>query len=262
MIKAVFFDVDGTLIPFETGKMPETTSRCIELLRKQGIKCIVCTGRHKCALDTLPIDLDAFDGFLTLNGQICLDDKRQMYSANEIDPGEAEILISTFRAKKIPFLLIGEDSMYINYVDDMVINTQQNTNGKIPDISEYKGEKIYQCCAYVTDRQREVLSAVLDECSITSWYSTGIDIMPKGGGKAAGMGRFFEKYNITKEETMAFGDGENDIPMLTTAGIGVAMGSASEMVKQAADYVTDSAANDGIMKALVHFGLIDEAQLK
>ena len=56
---------------------------------------------------------------------------------------------------------------------------------------------------------------------------------------------------------MAFGDGENDIDMLKFAGIGVAMGNSSDIVKAAADYVTDTIDNDGIEKALRHFGLID-----
>ena len=56
---------------------------------------------------------------------------------------------------------------------------------------------------------------------------------------------------------MAFGDGENDMEMLRYVGIGVAMGNASDAVKAAADYVTDTVDDDGIEKALRHFGLID-----
>ena len=56
---------------------------------------------------------------------------------------------------------------------------------------------------------------------------------------------------------MAFGDGENDMEMLRFAGIGVAMGNSSDPVKAAADYVTDTVDNDGIEKALRHFGMIE-----
>ena len=55
---------------------------------------------------------------------------------------------------------------------------------------------------------------------------------------------------------MAFGDGGNDIPMLRHVGIGVAMGNAENDVKQVADYVTASVDEDGIEKALRHFGVI------
>ena len=64
-------------------------------------------------------------------------------------------------------------------------------------------------------------------------------------------------HGIDREETMAFGDGENDMEMLRYVGIGVAMGNASDAVKAAADYVTDTVDDDGIEKALRHFGLID-----
>ena len=55
---------------------------------------------------------------------------------------------------------------------------------------------------------------------------------------------------------MTLGDSENDLSMLRFAGAGVAMGNAKEEVKQAADYVTASIDDDGIAKALKHFGII------
>ena len=63
-------------------------------------------------------------------------------------------------------------------------------------------------------------------------------------------------FNIPLEESMAFGDGENDLSMLVHAGIGVAMGTASGEVKAQADYVTGTVDEDGIVAALQHFGLI------
>ena len=63
-------------------------------------------------------------------------------------------------------------------------------------------------------------------------------------------------HGLESSEIMAFGDGDNDIDMLKFAGIGVAMGNAGDAVKAAADYVTASVDDDGIEKALEHFGLI------
>ena len=61
---------------------------------------------------------------------------------------------------------------------------------------------------------------------------------------------------ISPEETMAFGDGFNDMGMLSYAGIGVAMGNAHDPVKQKADFVTKSVDDDGILHALRHFGVL------
>ena len=111
--------------------------------------------------------------------------------------------------------------------------------------------------AELNNRQKKLLDKLLDECAVTSWNDTGIDIIPKNGGKSAGIQKFLDEQGLDRSEIMAFGDGENDMEMLRFAGIGVAMGNASDPVKAAADYVTDTVDNDGIEKALRHFGLIE-----
>ena len=68
--------------------------------------------------------------------------------------------------------------------------------------------------------------------------------------------KFLEQKGWTRSQIMAFGDGENDIEMLRYAGIGVCMGNGLDIVKQSADYVTDSVDEDGIAKALRHFEVI------
>ena len=62
---------------------------------------------------------------------------------------------------------------------------------------------------------------------------------------------------IGLEECIAFGDGGNDMTILQTAGVGVAMGNAYEGVKAVADYVTTSVDEDGIRNAFIHFGIIN-----
>ena len=81
-------------------------------------------------------------------------------------------------------------------------------------------------------------------------------MIPKQGGKTAGIESILKHYGIKKEEIMAFGDAENDIEMLQYAQIGVAMGNADDEVKEAADYVTDMVDSDGIYKALKHFRIL------
>ncbi len=257
MIKAIFFDVDGTLLSHKLGAVPQSTQDALHEIRKHGIKTVIATGRHMIELSKLPVmDLD-FDGYLTLNGQLLLDESKHVYAGTPINREEMEIVSGIFRAKKIPFVLIGQDERYINYVNDTVIQTQNNTKGTVPDIGNYDGEEIYQCLAFVPEHEKQLLNDILDECAVTSWNETGIDIIPRGGGKSKGIQLFMDNAGITRDEIMAFGDGENDIDMLKFAGIGVAMGNASDTVKANADYVTDSVDQDGILHALQHFGLID-----
>lgn len=93
-------------------------------------------------------------------------------------------------------------------------------------------------------------------CESMRWCDGFFDVIPKGSKKSGGIDKIIAHYGIRLEETIAFGDGGNDIDMLQHAGIGIAMGNAADNVKTAADYVTTSVDNDGILNALKHFGII------
>ena len=70
MIKAVFFDIDGTLVSFKTHKLPDSTVRALDLLREKGIKVFIATGRQLQSINNL--GTQEFDGYVTLNGGYCL----------------------------------------------------------------------------------------------------------------------------------------------------------------------------------------------
>ena len=71
MIKALFLDIDGTLVSFETHRVGEPTRNALAEARRRGLLLFIATGRHRCDLNNLG-DL-AFDGYVTLNGQYCYD---------------------------------------------------------------------------------------------------------------------------------------------------------------------------------------------
>ena len=123
--------------------------------------------------------------------------------------------------------------------------------------SPYTGRPVYQATAFCSRKEDPLLRALLPTgCKLARWSEGGVDIIPEAGGKAAGMRRFLTRFGLSRLECMAFGDAENDLDMLAYAGIGVAMGNASEAVKHAADYVTASVDEKGIEQALRHFRLI------
>ena len=96
----------------------------------------------------------------------------------------------------------------------------------------------------------------LPGCKAARWNPYFTDIVPADGGKPVGLQKTLERWGIRQEESMAFGDGGNDIDMLRYAGVGVAMGNASDDVKLAADYVTADVDDDGVRRALEHYGVI------
>ncbi|MEM8858707.1 MAG: HAD-IIB family hydrolase, partial [Chloroflexota bacterium] len=89
---------------------------------------------------------------------------------------------------------------------------------------------------------------------------TVLEVVPAGSSKGNGVSKALEVLGMTADEVMAFGDGDNDIEMLDMMGIGVAMGNGTSAAKAAADYVTLSNDDDGIVHALYHFGILKEAE--
>jgi len=75
----------------------------------------------------------------------------------------------------------------------------------------------------------------------TAW----LDIAPEGISKASGLAEVSGKLGVDRADVLAIGDGRNDIEMLEWAGRGVAMGQAPDVVKAAADDVTETVDNDG-----------------
>ena len=254
--KLIFFDIDGTLMPFGRNELSDSTKRSLLKLRENGIKIFVATGKSLAQMSATRIVDVQFDGYLTLNGQLCYDKDFKLTFANPIDRNEMEVLEQIFNAKRIPFSLVGEFSRYINYLNNVVIDRQTATNSAVPSIDKYKGENIYQITAYVNNRERELLEQTLDMCTITSWAPDAVDIIAKDGGKMNAIKHIIDENGIDISETMAFGDSENDLLMVSNAGIGVAMGNATAALKQVATYITDDVDKDGIEKALKHYDLI------
>ena len=84
-----------------------------------------------------------------------------------------------------------------------------------------------------------------------------IELVMKGCSKAGGMEALLHHLGVEKNDSMAIGDSTNDLPMFAVAGHTVCLGGGMEELKAEAEYITDTVMNDGIEKALLHFGLID-----
>ena len=88
---------------------------------------------------------------------------------------------------------------------------------------------------------------------VSSMFPNSFEVMPCGTSKGNGVKVLADKYNIPPEEIICVGDSENDISMIQYAGLGIAMGNATEEVKMAADYITDTNENEGVAKAIERF---------
>ena len=115
MIKALFLDIDGTLVSFETHRVGSPTRNALAEARRRGLLLFIATGRHRCDLNNLG-DL-AFDGYVTLNGQYCYDARGVIYRRS-IDPNDIRTAVGLIEREPFPCLFIEEDRMYINCADD------------------------------------------------------------------------------------------------------------------------------------------------
>jgi Cof subfamily protein (haloacid dehalogenase superfamily) len=101
--------------------------------------------------------------------------------------------------------------------------------------------------------------ARMTELEISSSGADNIELNCKGISKGKGVELVADYYHLKKEEIIAIGDNENDLSMIEYAGLGVAMGNASDIVKDRADYITDTNDNDGVAKVIDKFVLNQRA---
>lgn len=260
MIKAIFFDIDGTLVSFKTHKVPESTIKALNLLREKGVKIFIATGRHPSIMNLgNNIDELKFDGYVALNGQYCFADNKVIYK-NSICKEDIKNLVEFLKTSDYPCGFIEEkEYMYINHINEDVKTVLKSVNIPLPnikDISRALENDIFQLNPYIPAEKDHIFLNILKNCDATRWNPLFLDIIPAGGGKHIAIKKVREYFGFTQDETMAFGDGENDITMLLNVGIGIAMGNANKAVKDVAKYITTSVDDDGIYKALKHFSII------
>lgn len=260
MIKGIFFDVDGTLVPAHGNALSDPLRTDLLALRANGVKLFICTGRAKQDLISTGMLRDlVFDGYITLNGQCCFDDK-EVYRDLPICQEDLERACEVLRANPhIAALMEGNGVSYLNQVTPRVVKVFEFLHTKIYDLQPPEWmltEKVYQFVPLIDPSEEHLFLPVMPHCTSTRWHPEGLDILPKGGSKAEGIRATMERFGLTAEEIMAFGDGENDASMLSMAGVSVAMGNSIQHIKELADYITGSVHEDGVCQALRHFGLL------
>lgn len=263
MIKAAFFDIDGTLLPFGTTKFPESTRKTLDSLHKNGVKLFLCSGRPPIQFPLMGEEINnyPFDGMVLLNGQYCVDEKKESFYKLPI-PKDALVNLATWLQKQpFPIMVMELDHSYSNVFNqnfhDYVMSIgKPELDIPIEPMTRMLEHDTYQICPYIGEEVDETFLSFAPGMKSARWSPDFADMIPEAGGKDVGMQKMLEHYGLTKEEAIAFGDGANDIPMLKYASIGVAMGNARENVKAIADYITTDADQDGIYNACMHYDLI------
>lgn len=250
MIKAIFFDIDGTLIPHGEMTIPSHVIQALKAVQNKGIKLFVATGRPPASMTHVRNQFD-FDGYLTANGQYCFSNDLVIYE-KYIEKDSIKQLLPYLKTNKVPVLFAKLDGCYRNE-----FNTGFDASSPLFDENTICEEKIVQLMTPIQPEEDEEFLKHLPGCKSARWTDAFADIIPIEGGKEYGIDQIIKHYNISLSEVMAIGDGGNDISMLKHVPYSVAMGNAKNEVKACASYVTTHILEDGIINAFKHFNLLD-----
>lgn len=260
MIKAAFFDIDGTLVSLKTKVYPQSAADAVAALRKNGIKCFVATGRSKFEIaEEHLLDGIEFDGYLTNNGQDAYDADGNLLCGTPIHPDDARAVLLWAEENHHACWMVSATQSLLNRINAPVLQAMEAIHTQPPKCAPLQpmlDAPIYKIVLFLPRAQMAQPLALAPHSRMTQWFECGCDIISKEGGKRSAMLEILRQYGFTSEECIAFGDSENDIEMLRAAGIGVAMDNGTTEAKQAADFITADCDDDGIAAALKHFNLI------
>jgi len=252
MKKAVFFDIDGTLMDCLNGinDITPRVKKAIRALQAKGNYVFIATGRPYAFLNDNLRNF-GFDGFVLTNGAYVQVKENCIYK-EAIDKNYVKEIVNNFEKFNIEYILQGEMYSYIkddykklySFYDSYSIPKKYlHGDYKIEDIDIYKIEML------CNDKKGIDYCLSLGQGDYDYIYNikTGsFELYSKRNTKATGILKILDFLNIPVEDSYAFGDGKNDIEMLSTVGCGIAMGNADDFVKGYARRVTDTVQNDGV----------------
>ena len=266
-IKLIALDLDGTLLNMEK-KVPQGNYQALKEWEKAGIQIVPATGRGVGGIPPMIRELPGANYAITTNGAVVADLKNNKAIktcglSNEMIQRILNIA-KKYHSATDPFIdgrAITEPAS-IDHMDEFGLSPEmqkliRDTREVVPNVMEYvkttgaEAEKVNIFMADLEEREvlRKELMAI-PELSISSSMYNNLEVNAKGADKGSALLWLADYLGIDREETMSFGDGENDIPMIQAAGIGVAMENALDTVKAAADMITLKNDEDGVAAAI------------
>ena len=280
-IKAVFLDIDGTLLT-DKRSVSQSTIQVINTLKKKGIIVGLATGRGPRFVLQYMASL-SLDLAIVYNGQYIISRDQTLFD-NPLSPDAIEGLVNYAQKNKLDLSfgtaagvsgsgIMNAGSGQLGYrisrmvpdalVDAIIFIFNRLVRWVRPqkkiEWSSLFQQPIYQMMMIVSEAETKKLAAEFPQLSITRSSPYSVDIISQGMSKLKGIEKAGDHYGFTTDQVMAFGDSTNDVEMLAGVRYSVAMGNGSKKVKDVASYVTASNNEDGIYLAALHFGLMEES---
>lgn len=256
--KILFFDIDGTLLNDEK-KLLRSTKEALQELQSNGHEIAIATGRNY-AMAKIVIDELGLKNYIVCNGAAGFFHDEQVYE-NPLDAADFERLLTVADRNQhqmvyeTPFMLKRRDE----FVDANIKTAMEAVGFGVPEYDSefHKNNKLVQALLFYREEDKALYeNGVFPKFKFVRWHDAGVDILPRGGSKAKTILKLSADQGFQREDIIAFGDGLNDLEMISEVGTGVAMGNALETIKLRADKVTANNNENGIAIALKEMNLI------
>jgi Cof subfamily protein (haloacid dehalogenase superfamily) len=258
-VQALFFDIDGTLVSFQTHVIPDNTVAALTAAKQRGVKVFISTGRPVQFIVNLHQIEHLIDGYISTSGALCYVGSHTV-CRHHLLKEDLDTLLNACRQWQVPAVVCGEKSIGVFQTTPLVDKCFREglglTDFHFDNLDNVLRQPILQITPFFTSEQEAAVTPRLKACHSGRWTSAFTDITHVDADKGKGLLAMADYLGLPVEATMAFGDGGNDISIIRQAGIGVAMGNGGGDVKAAADYVTTSVDDDGVGNALRHFNVI------
>lgn len=258
MITTIALDLDNTLLNSEKEISPEN-ERVLKHLHENGTRVILCTGRPLAAIQHLVKQLELTqpeDYSITFNGGLVQNNLTQEVLAHTtLTKDEVAVLYQDAVDRHYPLDVLGPTSVYSlvelgksdyeSFMSNMLPFSDINfadlpaaeTFGKVVSSAEPQ---------LITATRAGLPQNVLDNFHVVPSRAGLLEFLPSGVNKASGLSKLLAYFGENMDNLMTFGDQENDLEMLQAAKIGVAMGNAIPLIKEAANEETLDNNADGV----------------
>ncbi len=249
------FDVDGTLLDDKENLSKENKEAVLRAAEKNTV--ILASGRMlKSVLRFSQKNFEREFPVIAYNGGMVYVPEKGVIYEDKISPDVASDVIKHLRRLDVHRQIYVNDELIseedneeikayaehsgVDYkvVNDLVEVVSKNGSTKILAISDPE----------TLDKVKVILSPLFGSLRIFKSFPTYLDFVPKNVGKARALEFLANYMGFSLDEVVAFGDNDNDADMIEAVGIGIAMGNATQKVKEVANFVAPSNNESGVAK--------------
>lgn len=263
-IKMAVFDIDGTLLGRLKDKIEDSSVSAIHQLKAQGIQVMIATGRSLYFIKAHVREVLDSDYIVSINGHCLLDRNKQVLIRHDQDPNVVkqvydlcsryELALGMKTTKEI-YVLRDYPTFYQHYAQGFdakkLIIDNSITHDAYLTVEPAMGLFIIGDSSQILPELKKI-----PQLRIEGLGTHSLDVFGAEIDKVTGIDEVLKLANLSWENVIAFGDGNNDLGMLSHAGISIAMGNGTQEVKDVADFTTLNCDEGGIAYALKAYGLI------